>query len=316
MSSIESLITPIQFANIFCADLELDMGYAEQVANQILAQIEEHAIMASLDLPVNTEREELSLHEDDAGPGDCRVVLQIDVQISTKHLLDHVEWDLRSNLTAEEFTAVLGADVGLSSEAKPMIAHAIHEELLKHKKDVIEWGVLEGGGEWKSHAAGLGNAWGRKGKGPKRMKGIWRDWAEILSGEYSPRIEELSAEELERRELERERAARFVAFTLHLLSPLTAPVGVSVEKQANFKALEHQDGDEIGSSVFLFSDIISLVSMMPTRQIQPTLCICTISYQYYDNKHLIRRILVLNSNCTLHYVSVLYGSGSSARTST
>lgn len=311
MSPTETLITPIQFANIFCADLELDMGYAEQVANQILAQIEEHAIMASLDLPVNTEREELSLHEDDAGPGDCRVVLQIDVQISTKHLLDHVEWDLRSNLTAEEFTAVLCADVGLSSEAKPMIAHAIHEELLKHKKDVIEWGVLEGGGEWKSHAAGLGNAWGRKGKGPKRMKGIWRDWAEILSGEYSPRIEELSAEELERRELERERAARFVAFTLHLLSPLIVPVGDSVEKRANFKALEQQDGDEIGSSCFLFSDIISLVSVMPTRQTQPTLCICTISSQYYVNKHLIRRILILNSNCTLHYISSLYGSGCS-----
>jgi chromatin structure-remodeling complex subunit SFH1 len=251
MSSAETLITPVQFANIFCADLELDMGYAEQVANQILAQIEEHAIMASLDLPVNTEREELMLHEDDAGPGDCRVVLQIDVQISTKHLLDHVEWDLRSNLTPEEFTAVLCADVGLSSEAKPMIAHAIHEELLKHKKDVIEWGVLEGGGEWKSHAAGLGNAWGRKGKGPKRMKGIWRDWAEILSGEYSPRIEELSVEELERRELERERAARFVASTLCLLPTLTALLGVSVEKRANSKALEQQEGDEIGS-FFLF----------------------------------------------------------------
>lgn len=255
MSPAETLITPVQFANIFCADLELDMGYAEQVANQILAQIEEHAIMASLDLPVNTEREELMLHEDDAGPGDCRVVLQIDVQISTKHLLDHVEWDLRSNLTPEEFTAVLCADVGLSSEAKPMIAHAIHEELLKHKKDVIEWGVLEGGGEWKSHAAGLGNAWGRKGKGPKRMKGIWRDWAEILSGEYSPRIEELSAEELERRELERERAARFVASFLRRLSPLTTLLGVSVEKRANFKALEQQDGDEIGS-FFLFNDIV------------------------------------------------------------
>lgn len=255
MSPAETLITPVQFANIFCADLELDMGYAEQVANQILAQIEEHAIMASLDLPVNTEREELMLHEDDAGPGDCRVVLQIDVQISTKHLLDHVEWDLRSNLTPEEFTTVLCADVGLSSEAKPMIAHAIHEELLKHKKDVIEWGVLEGGGEWKSHAAGLGNAWGRKGKGPKRMKGIWRDWAEILSGEYSPRIEELSAEELERRELERERAARFVASILRCLSPLTALLGVSVEKRANIKALEQQDGDEIGS-LLLFNDIV------------------------------------------------------------
>lgn len=204
----ESLITPTHFALLFCADLNLEAPYIEQIANQIRAQLEEHGATAALDLPVNTEREGEFLHEDDAGPGDCRVVLQIDCQIGTKHLLDHIEWDLRAPLTPEEFTTQFCAEVGLTSEASPMIAHAIHEELLKHKKDVIEWGVLEGGGEWKSHAAGLGNAWGRKGKGPKRMKGIWRDWAEIVSGDYAPRIEELTAEELEKKELERERAAR------------------------------------------------------------------------------------------------------------
>ncbi|KAG8830124.1 Chromatin structure remodeling complex protein sfh1 [Serendipita sp. 399] len=205
----ESLITPKMFAEIFCSDIGLtEVFYIEQVTNQIRAQLEEYGATAALDLPLNEEREGEILHEDDAGPGDCRVVLQIDVQIGSKHMLDHIEWDLRSATTPEEFTAVLCADVGLSSEARPMIAHAIHEELLKHKKDVIEWGVLEGGGEWKSHAAGLGNAWGRKGKGPKRMKGIWRDWADIVSGDYSPRIEELTAEELEKKELERERAAR------------------------------------------------------------------------------------------------------------
>jgi chromatin structure-remodeling complex subunit SFH1 len=206
----ESLITPNHFALLFCADLGLEAPYIEQIANQIRAQLEEHGATAALDLPVNTEREGEFLHEDDAGPGDCRVVLQIDVQIGTKHMLDHIEWDLRASLTPEEFTAQFCAEVGLASEAIPMIAHAIHEELLKHKKDVIEWGVLEGGGEWKSHAAGLGNAWGRKGKGPKRMKGIWRDWADIVSGDYAPRIEELTAEELEKKELERERAARYV----------------------------------------------------------------------------------------------------------
>ena len=210
IASKESLITPTHFALLFCADLGLEAPYIEQVANQIRAQLEEHGATAALDLPVNTEREGEILHEDDAGPGDCRVVLQIDVQIGTKHMLDHIEWDLRAPLTPEEFTSQFCAEVGLSSEAVPMIAHAIHEELLKHKRDVIEWGVLEGGGEWKSHAAGLGNAWGRKGKGPKRMKGIWRDWADIVSGDYAPRIEELTAEELEKKELERERAARCV----------------------------------------------------------------------------------------------------------
>ena len=152
-------------------------------------------------------------------------------------MLDHIEWDLRSTLTPEEYTTVFCADVGLSSEAIPMIAHAIHEELLKHKKDVIEWGVLEGGGEWKSHAAGLGNAWGRKGKGPKRMKGIWRDWAEIVSGDYSARIEELTAEELEKKELERERAARCGTSRLCVRDDLRTFPDACEERRASFKEL-------------------------------------------------------------------------------
>jgi chromatin structure-remodeling complex subunit SFH1 len=30
----------------------------------------------------------------------------------------------------------------LGGEAVPLIAHAVHEELMKHKRDVVEWGVL------------------------------------------------------------------------------------------------------------------------------------------------------------------------------
>ncbi|CAG8710575.1 3803_t:CDS:2, partial [Acaulospora colombiana] len=264
----ESLITPNHFALLFCADLHLDPAYAEQIANQIRAQLEENGATAALDLPVNTEREGEILHEDDAGPGDCRVVLQIDVQIGTKHLLDHIEWDLRSSLTPEEFTKLFCADVGLTSEAMPMVAHAIHEEMLKHKKDVIEWGVLEGGGEWKSHAAGLGNAWGRKGKGPKRMKGIWRDWAEIVSGDYAPRIEELTAEELERRELERERAARCVQSIQLVYKFLTLFPGDCVARRANSRA-ERQllaEDDNSPKNFLLFSILyITIYQILFTR---------------------------------------------------
>lgn len=67
---------------------------------------------------------------------------QIDVQIATHHLLDHIEWDLLSPLTPEVFFQKLCTELSLSGEAIPLIAHAIHEELIKHKKDAIEWGVL------------------------------------------------------------------------------------------------------------------------------------------------------------------------------
>lgn len=157
------------------------------------------------------------------------IVLQIDVQIATYHLLDHIEWDLLSPLTPEQFASTLCADLGLSGEAVPLVAHAIHEELIKHKRDAIEWGVI--GGDISTVAAaddpdrprdrsglsllkdktGLGLGWGRTpkdGRGPKALRSVWRDWEE--AEQFRTRFEVLSAEEVERREIERERASRYV----------------------------------------------------------------------------------------------------------
>ena len=58
---------------------------------------------------------------------------------------------------------------------------------------------------------GLGLSWGRApkdGRGPKPLRSVWRDWAE--AEEFRTRFELLSAEEVERREIERERASRCV----------------------------------------------------------------------------------------------------------
>jgi len=187
--------------------------------------LEEHEGVASMDLspfgdismePVNLERDESV--EVETIP-DCRVVLSIDVQIATHHLIDHIEWDLLSPLTPEAFAANLCSELGLSGEAHPLIAHAIHEELAKHKKDAIEWGVI--GGDVPHHNAdggvsihpkdktGLGLGWGRTpkdGRGPKVLRSVWRDWAE--AEEFRTKFEVLTAEEVERRENERERATR------------------------------------------------------------------------------------------------------------
>ena len=153
--------------------------------------------------------------------------IQIDVQIATYHLLDHIEWDLLSPLTPEQFALTLCADLGLSGEAVPLIAHAVHEELIKHKRDAIEWGVIGGdqhtpmteeqadrprdrsGLSLLKDKTGLGLGWGRTpkdGRGPKPLRSVWRDWEE--AEQYKTRFEVLSAEEVERREIERERASR------------------------------------------------------------------------------------------------------------
>lgn len=131
----------------------------------------------------------------------------------------------------------LCADLGLAGEAAPLIAHAIHEELIKHKRDAIEWGVIgsstdssnpdpyasaadkekmrdKSGLSLLKDKTGLGLGLGRtpkEGRGPRTLKSVWKDWLE--ASEYRTRFEVLSAEEVERREIERERATRYVIFS-------------------------------------------------------------------------------------------------------
>ncbi|KIM89421.1 hypothetical protein PILCRDRAFT_34523, partial [Piloderma croceum F 1598] len=227
----ETLIKPEAFARTFCADLDLPLvPWVEMVTNQIRAQLEDHEGVASLDLGVY----DAAMEVDESGDGaaeevpECRVILSIDVQIATYHLLDHIEWDLLSPLTPEAFSQKLCTELGLTGEAIPLIAHAIHEELVKHKKDAIEWGVIGGereiaeevptsldkprdksGSGLLKDKTGLGLGWGRApkdGRGPKVLKSVWRDWAD--AEEFKTRFEVLSAEEVERREIEKERASR------------------------------------------------------------------------------------------------------------
>lgn len=153
--------------------------------------------------------------------------------------MDHIEWDLLSPLTPEVFSTKLCAELGLTGEAVPLIAHAVHEEIMKHKKDAIEWGVIGGDRDTGEDAGGgggagdkrdrggfgvvkdktgLGLSWGRaprEGRGPKTLKSVWRDWPE--AEEFRTTFEELTAEEVERREIERERATRCV---IYLFIPL------------------------------------------------------------------------------------------------
>ncbi|KAI6139432.1 SNF5-domain-containing protein [Pisolithus tinctorius] len=223
----EPLVKPEIFAKVFCTDLELPVvPWVETVANQIRAQLEEHEGVASLDLGVEGWYGCDPSPENGGEIPECRVILSIDVQIATHHLMDHIEWDLLSPLTPEDFSKQLCAELGLAGEAIPLIAHAVHEELIKHKRDAIEWGVIGGdyrdedterrtavgggsGGGVLKDKTGLGLAWGRtprENRGPKTLRSVWREWSE--AEEFRTRFEELTAEEVEKREIERERASR------------------------------------------------------------------------------------------------------------
>lgn len=87
------------------------------------------------------------------------------------------------------------AEIGLGGEALPMITHAITEELLKHKRDAIDCGLLA-----------TGSSVGYNRKGPRVLEGVWRDWAEAEN--FAPRREALSRVEWENLELERDRLSK------------------------------------------------------------------------------------------------------------
>lgn len=102
-----------------------------------------------------------------------------------------------------------------------MIVHAVHEELLKHKRDAIEMGLVGAG--WRdpptvSPEGTVVSAGGRRiqtgtsaGRGARRLEGPWRGWEE--QEDFAPALSEITVEDVERREIERERATRCVPFS-------------------------------------------------------------------------------------------------------
>lgn len=135
--------------------------------------------------------------------------IQLDVQIYSHILRDRIEWDISSSLPPSVFAKHYCSELGLTGEAIPLIAHAIHDELLKHKRDALELELFslshpEEQAKWEKTPGGLPRTNNRYGAKP--LVGVWREWGE--KEEFGPVLVELTMEEMERRELERTREAR------------------------------------------------------------------------------------------------------------
>lgn len=128
---------------------------------------------------------------------------QLDVQLDLLHLSDRLEWDLASPLTPELFAAQYILDLSLPPSCAPLIAHAIHEELLRCKRECLEHGLVG-----TTSASTARDVEGVNKRAPKRMEGIWREWGEATA--YGPRVSELTPAEIEENEIERERAVKCV----------------------------------------------------------------------------------------------------------
>ncbi|KAJ3886516.1 hypothetical protein GG344DRAFT_90856 [Lentinula edodes] len=197
-----SWITPEVFAAQFCRDLDIGVDpYGEIVTRQIRAQVED----ARGEAWVGWMDSLSVLVEDDNDDNDED--LNLDLSLN-----QHQDSPSPTKNTNPECR--LCADLGLSGEAIPLIAHAVHEELCRHRRDVVDGGVL-GAHPPLNLIPGNGGSVGDSEGPMKDRTGLglgslgrpaWRDWAEVE--EYATRWEVLSPEEVEWREVERERAGR------------------------------------------------------------------------------------------------------------
>ncbi|KAL9127496.1 MAG: hypothetical protein Q9217_003652 [Psora testacea] len=143
-------------------------------------------------LPSRTTNNELD-------PDDTyRCIVTLNINLQNKLFTDKFEWSLLHPVgLAERFSKQTCADLGLSGEWVPAMAHAIYEAVLRLKKEACESGGLVG-----SYGAEIDNmAASEAGAG-------WRFDNEHLGDEWEPKLERLSKEEIEKREGDRERQLR------------------------------------------------------------------------------------------------------------
>ena len=143
-----------------------------------------------------------------------RCVVSLSLNLQNRLLTDKFEWSLlHPPGFPEVFAKQTCADLGLSGEWIPALAHSIYEAVLKLKKEVCENGGsllgivgsgVNGYGEIENEAAEVhGDGTLAVGEGAG-----WRYDHEHLGDEWEPRVETLSKEEIEKREGDRERQLR------------------------------------------------------------------------------------------------------------
>ncbi|KAJ2852318.1 Chromatin structure remodeling complex protein sfh1 [Coemansia brasiliensis] len=173
----ERVITPEQFAAIYCADLALPtggrMGAQEHIAQLIRQQMAEH--VAADDWEFSGE--------------ELRVNLNLEVQVGPHVLRDRIEWDILEPLGSrpEDFARTLCRDLGLGGEYAPLVAHRIREEVARLHKDLAEAGDAH---------------WLRQ----PPVDSVYRPIN--VAESWGPSIEIMSAEELDKLWMHRERTYR------------------------------------------------------------------------------------------------------------
>ncbi|KAK9721093.1 Chromatin structure remodeling complex protein sfh1, variant 2 [Basidiobolus ranarum] len=170
----ETLLTPEKFAEILCDELDVSISvHGSNIVNSIKAQIQHFETVLDLDIPTE----------------DARVVINLDLHVGQTHLRDQFEWDLYSELSPSDFARQLTGDLALGGEFISLITFAIHEQLYRHRQERLSYADEM---EDSDMAPPLSSA--------------FRPMEEAEN--WTPKLENLSSEELERILIDNERSIR------------------------------------------------------------------------------------------------------------
>lgn len=117
----ESIITPEQFAEVICDDLDLNpVTFVPAISTSIKQQLDAFP------------SEPPALLDEHA---DQRVVIKLNIHVGNTSLVDQVEWDMseREN-NPEEFAMKLCAELGLGGEFVTAIAYSVRGQLGWHQR--------------------------------------------------------------------------------------------------------------------------------------------------------------------------------------
>ncbi|KAH0087786.1 SNF5-domain-containing protein, partial [Aureobasidium melanogenum] len=143
-----------------------------------------------------------------------RCIISLSINLMNRLYTDKFEWSLMHPAGFPEiFAKQTCADLGLSGEWVPALAHAIYEAVLKLKKEYCE----NNGSLLAVIGSGI-DAWGQIDNEAAEVHGDgslaigeaagWRFDNDDLGAEWQPRVEVLSKDEIEKREGDRERQIR------------------------------------------------------------------------------------------------------------
>lgn len=115
----ETLITPEQFAEILCDDLDLNpVNFVPAISQAIRGQIEAFPQDNLLDQQA-----------------DQRVILKLNIHVGNISLVDQFEWDMSEpENSPEEFAQKLCAELGLGGEFVTSISYSIRGQLSWHQR--------------------------------------------------------------------------------------------------------------------------------------------------------------------------------------